>query len=157
PNRDKFLALGSHDSGEGPQFNMTALALRSAGEVNAVSQLHGKVTRDMWASMWPGVPEDRRPVSAITNGVHAPTWISAEMAGLVADSIRRPGPGTRTAGARVPRRRPARAATQRGGPTGANHLRWQVASRGRHRQAAPPARVHTRARTAFWWTRRLRR
>jgi len=61
--------------------------LRSAGEVNAVSQLHGKVTRDMWASMWPGVPEDRRPVSAITNGVHVPTWISAEMASLFAVNL----------------------------------------------------------------------
>ena len=36
---------------------MTALALRSAGKVNAVSQLHGEVTRAMWAPMWPGVPE----------------------------------------------------------------------------------------------------
>ena len=42
PNRDRFLALGSHDSGAGPQFNMTALALRSAGAINAVSQLHGR-------------------------------------------------------------------------------------------------------------------
>src|SRR6266516_1449689 len=40
PHRDQFLALGSHDSGVGPQFNMTALALRSAGEINAVSRLH---------------------------------------------------------------------------------------------------------------------
>src|SRR5947207_5441861 len=39
PNRDGFLALGSYDSGSGPLFNMTALALRSAGRVNAVSQL----------------------------------------------------------------------------------------------------------------------
>jgi starch phosphorylase len=61
---------------------MTALALRTAGKVNAVSLLHGRVTREMWASMWPGVPEPQRPVSAITNGVHVPTWLSAEMAGL---------------------------------------------------------------------------
>ena len=87
PNRDRFLALGAHDSGAGPQFNMTALALRSAGKINAVSQLHGTVTRDMWASMWPGVPADKRPVSAITNGVHAPTWVSAEMAGLFATHL----------------------------------------------------------------------
>ena len=58
-NRDRFLALGSYDNGGGPQFNMTALALRSAGVVNAVSELHGKVTRAMWASMWPDRP--RRP------------------------------------------------------------------------------------------------
>ena len=42
---------------------MTALALRSAGAVNAVSQLHGEVTRAMWAPMWPGVPDEQRPVT----------------------------------------------------------------------------------------------
>ena len=45
-NREQFLALGSHDTGGGAQFNMTALALRSAGAINAVSQLHGEVTRE---------------------------------------------------------------------------------------------------------------
>ena len=82
PNRDRFLALGAHDSGGGVQFNMTALALRSAGSTNAVSRLHGEVTRNMWASMWPGVPERDRPVSSVTNGVHVPTWIAYDMAKL---------------------------------------------------------------------------
>src|SRR3954468_7698450 len=54
PNRERFLALGSYDNGSGPLFNMTALALRSAGEVNAVSRLHADVTRTMWGPMWPG-------------------------------------------------------------------------------------------------------
>src|SRR5204863_3287855 len=45
PHRERFLALGSYDNGAGPQFNMTALGLRSAGSVNAVSELHGHVTR----------------------------------------------------------------------------------------------------------------
>jgi glycogen phosphorylase len=80
--RDAFLALGHYDNGSGPLFNMTALALRTAGATNAVSQLHGHVTRDMWGPIWPGVAEDKRPVRAITNGVHVPTWISAEMATL---------------------------------------------------------------------------
>ena len=81
PNRDRFLALGAHDSGAGPQFNMTALALRSAGKVNAVSQLHGEVTRAMW-DIWPGVAEPQRPVTSVTNGVHVPTWIAADLADL---------------------------------------------------------------------------
>jgi len=81
-NRERFLALGSHDSGSGPQFNMTALALRSAGAVNAVSELHGKVTRSMWSSMWPDRPEEQVPVGHITNGVHVPTWIAADLANL---------------------------------------------------------------------------
>src|SRR3989454_12043693 len=70
PNRDRFLALGSHDAGAGAQFNMTALALRSASKVNAVSRLHGEVTRQMWASILPGVPDSERPVGAVTNRVH---------------------------------------------------------------------------------------
>ena len=61
---------------------MTALALRSAGAVNAVSELHGQVTRSMWAPMWPGRPEAEIPVGYITNGVHVPTWIAADLADL---------------------------------------------------------------------------
>src|SRR3954469_2862493 len=81
-HRDRFMQLGAYDNGSGPQFNMTALALRTAGGVNAVSQLHGVVTREMWAPMWPDLPEPQRPVRAITNGVHMPTWLSNEMARL---------------------------------------------------------------------------
>ena len=82
PNRDRFLALGSHDSGQGAQFNMTALAMRSAASVNAVSRLHGEVTRGMWGDIWPGAPEAERPVTYVTNGVHVPTWIAGELADL---------------------------------------------------------------------------
>ena len=84
PNRDRFLALGSYDNGGGVQFNMTALAIRSAGSTNAVSQLHGEVTRAMFAPMWPDVPTADRPVTAVTNGVHLPTWIAADLADLFA-------------------------------------------------------------------------
>ena len=80
--RDAFLALGHYDNGSGPLFNMTALALRTAGTVNGVSQLHGQVTRDMWGPIWPGVPDDQRPVGFITNGVHVPTWLSSELSAL---------------------------------------------------------------------------
>jgi starch phosphorylase len=81
-NRDRFLELGAYDNGSGPQFNMTALAIRSAGSTNAVSQLHGQVTRAMFAPMWPALPEADRPVSSVTNGVHVPTWIASELADL---------------------------------------------------------------------------
>ncbi|HEV3057507.1 MAG TPA: alpha-glucan family phosphorylase [Vicinamibacterales bacterium] len=81
-HRDRFMALGAYDNGGGPQFNMTALALRSAGQTNAVSQLHGQVTRAMFAPMWPNVPEASRPVGSVTNGVHVPTWIGGELADL---------------------------------------------------------------------------
>ena len=81
--REAFLALGHYDNGSGPLFNMTALALRTANFVNGVSQLHGQVTRDMWAPIWPGLDNAHRPVRAITNGIHVPTWLSLEMAALL--------------------------------------------------------------------------
>ena len=85
--RDAFMALGHYDNGSGPLFNMTALALRTAGATNAVSQVHGRVTREMWGPIWPGVPEDQRPVRAITNGIHVPTWLSSEMNRLLNDHL----------------------------------------------------------------------
>jgi starch phosphorylase len=78
----QFLALGHYDSGAGAQFNMTALAMRSSAAINAVSMLHGEVTRNMFAPLWPAVPPADRPVRAITNGVHVPTWVSADVARL---------------------------------------------------------------------------
>ncbi|HEY3384438.1 MAG TPA: alpha-glucan family phosphorylase [Vicinamibacterales bacterium] len=82
--RDKFLALGAYDNGNGngTMFNMTALAIRSAGAVNAVSQLHRDVTRNMWAPIWSNTPAGEGPVQNITNGVHVPTWIAAELSKL---------------------------------------------------------------------------
>lgn len=81
-HHDDFLKLGAYDSGGDPMFNMTALALRTAGAVNGVSRLHGRVTREMWAPMWPGVPESERPVKVVTNGVHVSSWIAPDMAKL---------------------------------------------------------------------------
>ncbi len=82
-HRDAFLALGHHDNGTGPLFNMTALALRAAANVNAVSELHGRVTRDMWAPLWPAREEADRAIQVVTNGVHIPTWLSADMTRLL--------------------------------------------------------------------------
>ena len=83
PHRERFLALGRYDNGAGPMFNMTALALRTAGAVNGVSRLHGEVTRSMWRSIWPDVSVDQLPVTSITNGVHVPTWMSREIGELL--------------------------------------------------------------------------
>ena len=80
--RQRFLSLGEYDNGSGPQFNMTALALRTASNVNGVSGLHGEVTRQMWQPIWPDRPPDRLPVKSITNGVHVPTWISGPVLDL---------------------------------------------------------------------------
>ena len=86
-HRDAFLALGQYDNGSGPMFNMTALAMRSAGTLNGVSQLHGAGhARDVGADLARRA-DDQRPVRAITNGVHVPTWLSAEMTRLFDDYL----------------------------------------------------------------------
>ena len=81
--RERFLALGHYDNGGGPLFNMTALALRTSGAVNAVSELHRDVTKRMWQSIWPEQPLESLPVKAITNGVHVPTWMSSEIGAVL--------------------------------------------------------------------------
>jgi starch phosphorylase len=80
--RQRFLSLGEYDNGSGPQFNMTALALRTAANVNGVSALHGDVTRAMWQPIWPDRAAADVPVKSITNGVHVSTWIANPMVEL---------------------------------------------------------------------------
>ncbi|MGA2090256.1 MAG: alpha-glucan family phosphorylase [Endomicrobiales bacterium] len=63
-------------------FSLTVLALRFTGHANGVSKLHGTISRGMWQSIWPNVPRSEIPITSITNGIHANTWISYEMAGL---------------------------------------------------------------------------
>jgi len=77
-SKQQFLDLGAYNG----EFNMTVLSLSLAGRSNGVSKLHGRVTRRMWKSLWPTLPEDEIPVTSITNGVHAPTWIAPELARL---------------------------------------------------------------------------
>ena len=60
-------------------LNMAVTAIRFAGFTNAVSALHGRVSRAMWRDVWPGVPEAELPITHITNGVHPASWISDEM------------------------------------------------------------------------------
>jgi len=81
---EQFLGLGRQDpQNQGEDFCMTVLALRMTGLSNGVSQLHGKVSRGMWQKVWPGIPESEVPITSITNGVHAPTWVSRDIAGLL--------------------------------------------------------------------------
>lgn len=78
-DRETFLELGQYDDLKGKGFNMTVLALRMVGWRNAVSRLHGRVTRKMWHMLWSEIPEDDVPISHVTNGVHVPTWVAPEM------------------------------------------------------------------------------
>src|SRR6202451_4339917 len=57
-------------------FCMTVLGLRVSHRANAVSALHGEVSRAMWAGLSPGKQEDKVPIGHITNGVHVPSWLA---------------------------------------------------------------------------------
>jgi glycogen phosphorylase len=80
---DTLMALG-HEPGEAPDapFNMAVMGLRLAGFSNGVSKLHGQVSRQIFQSVWPGVPTDELPIKSVTNGVHTRTWASVEMRDL---------------------------------------------------------------------------
>jgi starch phosphorylase len=73
-----LLALGRQNPSDSSEpFNMAYLAIRGSGSVNGVSRLHGRVSRDLFAPLFPHWPEDEVPVGHVTNGVHMPTWDSA--------------------------------------------------------------------------------
>ena len=79
-SRWEFLGLGRQNPhNDAEEFCMTVLALRLAASSNGVSKLHGKVSRQMWKAIWPGVSEGEIPIGHITNGVHFRSWISYEM------------------------------------------------------------------------------
>jgi len=61
-------------------LSMFILGKRMSAYCNGVSELHGAVARRMWHHLWPGIPEDEVPITHVTNGVHIPTWTSAENA-----------------------------------------------------------------------------
>ncbi len=82
-SREAFLQLGSRDPGNAwEQFNMTVLALRYARAANGVSKLHGEVSRHMWQSLYSGQSAESVPITSITNGVHARTWVAPLFADL---------------------------------------------------------------------------
>ncbi len=74
-----LLALGRQNPSDSSEtFNMAYLAIRGSGAVNGVSRLHGKVSRQLFEPLFPHWPADEVPVGHVTNGVHMPTWDSAE-------------------------------------------------------------------------------
>jgi starch phosphorylase len=73
-----LLALGRQNPNDSSEsFNMAYLAIRGSGAVNGVSRLHEKVSRHLFAQLFPHWPEDEVPIGHVTNGVHMPTWDSA--------------------------------------------------------------------------------
>jgi starch phosphorylase len=72
-----FGRVYSNDPNE--TFCMTVLGLKLSRRANAVSSLHGEVSRAMWWSLYPEKPEDAVPIGHITNGVHVPSWLAPQM------------------------------------------------------------------------------
>jgi starch phosphorylase len=86
---DSVLALGAenYDGGSPDVFNMAVMGLRLAQRANGVSKLHGAVSRQMFAGLWPGFDADDVPITSVTNGVHAPTWTDPALLTLAAERL----------------------------------------------------------------------
>jgi starch phosphorylase len=74
---ERILELGAEE--DPAVFNMAHMGLRMAQRRNGVAKLHGIVSREMFSDLWPGFDADEVPISSVTNGVHAPTWVSREV------------------------------------------------------------------------------
>jgi starch phosphorylase len=85
---DTLAQLGARaDEPDDSRFNMAVMGLRLAGRSNGVAQLHGEVSREMFGGLWPDIAVNEVPIDAITNGVHAHTWVSDEIDGLLRRSV----------------------------------------------------------------------
>ena len=86
---DRILPLGAEDypGGDPAVFNMAVMGLRLAGRANGVSLLHGEVSRGMFSGLWPGFDAADVPITSITNGVHAPTWVAREVMDLARETV----------------------------------------------------------------------
>jgi starch phosphorylase len=74
--RDQFIGLGSQQESWGQSFSMPVLALKLSSHANAVSELHGRVSRQMWQFLWPETEVDEIPIRHVTNGVHVGSWLA---------------------------------------------------------------------------------
>ncbi|MEU6353431.1 glycosyltransferase family 1 protein [Streptomyces sp. NPDC047072] len=85
----RILGLGmeTYPGGEPNLFNMAVMGLRLAQRANGVSLLHGQVSREMFSGLWPGFDPEEVPITSVTNGVHAPTWVAPEVFRLGARQI----------------------------------------------------------------------
>jgi len=79
-SHEHLLGLGRvHPTNHAEPFCMTVLALKLSRRANAVSALHGRVSRAMWSGLWPGRTEEEVPIGHITNGVHVLSWLAPAM------------------------------------------------------------------------------
>jgi starch phosphorylase len=90
----KLMSFGRENPGnDHEEFCMTVLGLKLSRRANAVSALHGQVSRSMWTGLYPERTEEAVPIGHITNGVHVPTWLAPQMSKLYDRHL---GPGWQT-------------------------------------------------------------
>lgn len=75
-DREELYALGQHGD-DHAAFNMTALSMRLANYRNAVSEIHGDISRQMWGDIWNVEKTEDVPIGSITNGVHVQSWMTS--------------------------------------------------------------------------------
>ena len=78
-SHDDLMNMGREHHGHHEDFCMTVLGMKNSRRMNAVSALHGEVSRQMWTGLFPGKSEDQVPIGHITNGVHVPSWLAPQM------------------------------------------------------------------------------
>ncbi len=81
-NRHEFMRLGQKPGDPNGPFNLTMLALKLSSHRNGVSKLHGAVSRHLWREVWPELAKAEIPITHVTNGVHAGTWIAPRLSDL---------------------------------------------------------------------------
>jgi starch phosphorylase len=80
---DQLLSLGRSNQGDAQEsFSMAIAAFRTSAYRNAVSRIHRHVSQQMWQELWPKLPVWEVPITSVTNGVHLPTWINGDLAGI---------------------------------------------------------------------------
>ncbi|MFZ9629320.1 MAG: alpha-glucan family phosphorylase [Ilumatobacteraceae bacterium] len=84
---DQLMAVGARSGTAEDEFNMAVMGLHLSARSNGVAQLHGEVSRHMFADLWPDAPVDEVPITAITNGVHAHTWVGDHVTPLFVKSV----------------------------------------------------------------------
>ncbi len=80
---DQLLALGRRNPNDTQEpFSMAIAAFKTSAYRNAVSRLHRHVSQQMWEGLWPKLPVWEVPITSITNGVHVPSWVNGDLAGI---------------------------------------------------------------------------
>jgi glycogen phosphorylase len=80
--RDQFFDIARHQVPQGETFSMGVLALKNSNGRNAVSELHGHVSRRMWQFLWKDKDVDDVPITHVTNGVHVSNWMARRLSNL---------------------------------------------------------------------------